>query len=156
MGSISLEQVTEEICSDCVFKHLSLIDGHVTSVYAKALEQFELTPNQLSFLVVILKVSAITEVTPALFGKILGKEKSTVSRNLKRMEERGLVRFKTSDRGYASAVMVTEKGRKVVMAAYDSWVEAQKIIKDSLGEDLIRSLKSFSAELSEGVSSGSR
>lgn len=148
MVETSLEKIADDICSDCIFKHMSLVDRHVTSVFSKALSGLGVTPNQLCFLVVILKISAIADATPSLFGKILGMEKSTVSRNLKRMATRGLVEFKTTNRGYASEVSITDAGKEAVTAAYESWSKAQETLKESLGEDIVQGLKQFAGQLS--------
>ena len=62
-------------------------------------------------------------------------EKSTVSRNLDRMEKKGWIKAVEGDKGPAHLITVTPRGRKTLGSMHNAWKKAQKDAARLLGEE---------------------
>jgi len=68
-----------------------------------------------------------------------GYEKSTLSRDLGRLVERGWVRM-TPGGGRSQHLEITDRGRKMLQAVTPAWEEAQAQVRRLLGPRLIKQL----------------
>ena len=62
-------------------------------------------------------------------------ERTTVTRDLKPLEKRGLVEIKSGEDRRVRVVSLTEKGREVLASAYPLWKRAQSHFVDGMGHD---------------------
>ena len=76
-------------------------------------------------------------VKPAVVADLLGVERSTMSRNLAVLQERGLVHTTaTSASGRSLAVAITDAGTATLAAADQAWTLSQASLLDRLGADV--------------------
>lgn len=112
----------------------------VARLYDDALRPYGLTSAQLNILVMI---ALAGPVAAAEVGRELDLEKSTLSRNLRRMIDNGWVR---DDR----ALVLTAAGERLLVEAKPAWDAAQREARARLGDDAIAMLE----ELTKGVRGG--
>jgi DNA-binding MarR family transcriptional regulator len=77
-------------------------------------------------------------------ASLLEMERTTLTRNLQPLEREGLLRVDAGVDQRTRAVRITEAGRAVLQKAKPLWLDAQKSIRNSLGEanltDLLEAL----------------
>lgn len=78
-------------------------------------------------------VAAEDGVSISVLAERLGLDRSTLGRNLRVLEKRGLVRLGAADDGRARAVRITETGRAAYLSARPYWCEAQATMRARLG-----------------------
>jgi len=100
----------------------------VTRIFDGALRPLGITPAQLSLLVII---ELQGPVAPSVVGRFLDIEKSTLSRNLRLMNEAGWIHEKAE--GQEKRLELTVSGRKILAEAYPLWRAAQKKASNTLG-----------------------
>ena len=117
----------------CVSNQLHQTARAVNRVYCEELRAVDLNRAQFSILAYLetLKRSQLTELAGLLF-----MDRTTLSRNLKPLEARGLIQVSPDpDDRRARQVELTEEGRQLFLAAVELWRNAQKRILDSFGSD---------------------
>ena len=87
MGRARRTKPTEEImANDCLARRVRLLSRIVTGIYEEAFRPLGLTVAQLNLLVLLARRGPIA---PGAVAKLLRLDKSTLSRNVRLMEERG-------------------------------------------------------------------
>ncbi|HYS29730.1 MAG TPA: MarR family winged helix-turn-helix transcriptional regulator [Candidatus Limnocylindria bacterium] len=117
----------------------------VTAYFDEQLRPARLRATQLNLLMAI-EVSAAPTVTD--LAEILGMDRTTMTRNLKLLRDRGLVA--------RHRIALTEKGRRSAAAALPLWEKAQAQILRSLGERRWAALLGELAAAKASVQSRSR
>lgn len=124
---------------DCLCAKVRKLNRMVTTIYDNGLRELGLTANQLTILAVVGRYGPI----PA--GKVataLAMEKSTISRNLERMKEKGwLSSAPEPDDQRRLALKLTKTGRELVKSAEPAWGKAQQKVSQLLGEDVAAFLR---------------
>ena len=114
----------------CVASKLSLSLRVVSAIYRKHLKSHNVTMSQLGLLMVIGKHKFLRQ---SEIGKKLMLERSTVTRDLKRMIEKGyLVKKYDASR---PVIYITDKGASYVESIIPDWKAATEEAKRKLGED---------------------
>jgi DNA-binding MarR family transcriptional regulator len=78
--------------------------------------------------------------TPRQIERRLSLDKSTVSRNVERMQRRGWVKFVSGEDGRSHYLELTAKGDKLLRESATAWEQAQKKMAVLLGKDGITAL----------------
>ena len=115
----------------CIADKLRLLNRIVTQLYDKALRPTGLTTSQMNILVVVAKFG---EATPVEVGNWLHLEKSTLSRNVRRLQHSGWVTIRPSGKGRTHTLKLTVKGNRALRKALPLWESAQKKAKTILGK----------------------
>jgi DNA-binding MarR family transcriptional regulator len=75
-------------------------------------------------------------------------EKSTLSRNMRKLEDAGLIQMDQDPNNRTQKqAMVTEKGLELVLDAYTAWDEVQSRIRTSFGAEQFNQLLSLLGQL---------
>lgn len=97
----------------------------ISGIYRKHLQPFEITSSQLSILFICTKLENVNQ---AKLSKILKLEKSTVSRNIKRLLDRKLIK---KEKG--QVMTITHVGKLLLEQIIPEWdkakIEAKKALK---------------------------
>ena len=114
---------SERIASECICSRLRLLNRVVSSIYDEALRPYRLEISQLSLLIAI---DLLRErATGARVAAAVQVEKSSLSRELQRLESRGLIRRAPSEAERAVRIELTARGRGLIAAALPGWQAAQ-------------------------------
>lgn len=133
----------ERIAAECYCMPLRMLARVVSGVYDEALRPLRLRAAQLNILVVIARLSG--EATPAKIAAILLIEKSTLSRDLDRLEQCGWIA--SSADGRLRRLAVTAAGRKLLRDAMPAWQRAQAKVVALVGKTAAESLSVAAARL---------
>lgn len=127
----------DRIASECLAVRVRLLNRTVTGIYDAALRPLGMTVGQLNILVVVAKLGP---VSPGEVARRLNMEKSTLSRNLDRMQGHGWIGVLSGESGRRQALEIRSKGRKLLEKAVPLWDEAQADAKALLGQQGARSI----------------
>jgi len=147
----SLQAKAALIAEECIAVKLRLLTRAVTKIYNRALRPHGLTVSQMNILVA---ASHLGQARQQDICQALHLEKSTLSRDLARMRDRGWVAGSPGDDGRSNLLRVTAHGEKLLQKAIPAWRQAQEQAAALLGErDIValgraaKTLRSSSHEL---------
>jgi DNA-binding MarR family transcriptional regulator len=124
--------LAEEVGSACLGMRVARLHRVISRLYEQALQTAGLTQPQMEILTVL--ISAGGPVRPSDLGARLMLERSTVSRNLALMQNRGWVTVaETSPTGRAMSVTVADAGVAAFTSASTTWRSAQASAERMLG-----------------------
>ncbi|MER3329562.1 MAG: MarR family winged helix-turn-helix transcriptional regulator [Candidatus Kapaibacterium sp.] len=118
--------------SACLASKVGRISRLTSNIFRKHLSKHDITESQLSILFI---TSKMKEITQKQISDIYYLEKSTVSRNLKRLVDKGYLEEKQLPR-----IVITSAGLDFVTEVIPSWNNAMAEIKDELGENGISAI----------------
>lgn len=130
LESKAVHALWSEPCIAAQVRHVSRV---VLGVYDQALRAHGVTVAQLDLVMTLL--TGGDAVRPIDLARALHMDRSTVSRNLKRLEERGLVELAPGSSGRESLVTVTDEGRALTERAAADWFAAQRSTARRLGDE---------------------
>jgi len=104
----------------------------ITRVYDDALRSLGMTSSQFTLLTAVAQRDG---VTAAEIGFSLDIEKSTLSRNLKRLVGIGLVQMDPPAGRHGRGLHLTEAGSRAIQAAYPVWRQTQDVVEKALGTE---------------------
>ncbi|MCF7549322.1 MarR family winged helix-turn-helix transcriptional regulator [Pseudonocardia sp. WMMC193] len=125
------EAPADEIVRDCLAVRVRLIARAVTALYDGALDRHGLTVAQVNLLAALGKVGPCP---PSRLGEVLQLERSTVSRNLRLLQDRGWVEAVASDAKGVREVALTRAGRSTIRSVMPEWRRAQQRAAQLLGD----------------------
>lgn len=125
------DPTVERMGQECLAMRARLLSRTVTSVYDEALRPLGITIGQLNILAVVAKRGPIS---PGEVARFLSMEKSTMSRNVKRMRQHGWLRGVPGGTGRRLLLEVSATGRRMLGRAAPRWSEAQAEVSALLGK----------------------
>jgi DNA-binding MarR family transcriptional regulator len=130
-----LSEAAQEVRDGCLAFRVRRLNRRVTRIYNAALRPHGLTIAQFTMLVAL---SMGRDFRAGDLARVLDLEKSTVSRNLKRLVEH---RWAISE-GVERVLRLTATGRRLVSRAMPAWREAQREAAAAIDADLVQAIRS--------------
>lgn len=127
-----------QVSSECLGLRARRLGRDIGRIYDTALAPLGLTGPQFTLLAAL---QILAPVSPVELSRQIGVEKSTLSRNLKLMENEAWV--KTTTRGNARSVTLTAKGRGLLIRSQDAWKDAQAEASQLVDTTSLRLLQSL-------------
>ena len=115
----------------CIADKFRLLNRIITKLYDEALRTTGLTISQMNILVVVAKCG---EATPVEVGDWLHMEKSTLSRNLRRLKQNGWLTIQPAETGRTHTLKLTPKGSRILQKGLPLWESAQREAQAILGK----------------------
>ncbi len=135
-----------EMDRKCACANLRRAARAVTQLYDRSLKPSGLRSTQFALLTAVRVLGPVAVTTLARRAQI---DRTTLGRNLKLLENRGLIKIKQGDDQRIREVSLTESGDKAISEAMPYWREAQVRIESGLGaQDFENLLRDFSAVIS--------
>jgi len=119
----------------CISGKIRRCGRMVSEIFRVRLLPFNITSSQLSILFIVAKMDNVTQ---NLLSDWLVLEKSTVSRNMKRLLDRKLIQ-----KGSGKTFSMTQDGKELLEDIIPEWEEAMKEVRKKLkadGEDALNLL----------------
>jgi DNA-binding MarR family transcriptional regulator len=146
------DDLAEEVRSACLGMRVTRLHRVVARVYEQELQTAGLSLPQMEILTVL--ITAAGPVRQAALAAKLMAERSTVSRNLALMQNRGWVTAaETSPTGRAMSVTISEAGVTAFTRASTAWRRAQTTAARILGPDATSVLDQW-LDVHPGIASG--
>ena len=136
--------LSENMIQTCACLNLRKANRALTQFYDGFLRSAGIRSTQLPILTTIasagpLNISQLAKVTVI--------DQSTLTRNLKLLQEKKLIRVRPGKDKRVREVILTDRGTKVILKANPLWQEAQSRIADELGQPGFKRLLSVSAAI---------
>jgi len=125
----------------CIGNRLRCLSRIVDKDFRSSLKVFDITESQLSILFALTKLGKVEQ---GKIGEALVLERSTVSRNVKILERRGII-IKSSD--YRPEIELTQKGHDLVQTIMPIWESLMDKFIDKLGNEGMENIKSLEQKL---------
>jgi DNA-binding MarR family transcriptional regulator len=123
------------MAEQCLAMRMRRLNRIVTRIYDEELRRYDVGAAQLNALIAL---GFAGEMQPMQLGGVLDVEKSTLSRNLRRLEEREWIRI--VGQGSAQRVSLTEEGAALLGKVRPAWERAQRRTRETLGDALAGAL----------------
>jgi len=130
----------------CIALRARRLSRLVTRLFEEALRGHGITVAQFTLLGATILEGPLQ---PARLGRMLDLEKSTLSRNLRLLEEAGLVRISSPEDGTGKRAIVTERGRRALVDALPAWRRAQVRAVAALGDVIVGRLDTLIAAMAD-------
>lgn len=126
----STELLEAEVRENCAALRARMAARKLTRHYDKALRPAGLKITQFTLLIAVAegKVRSLTAL-----ADLLALERSSLVRNVKLLEDDGLIESAPSGEGRSLGLRLTKAGRKKLTQALPLWREAQSEVETSLG-----------------------
>jgi DNA-binding MarR family transcriptional regulator len=124
----------------CMGMHVRRASRILTQVYDAALRPVGLALNQFTLLVSI----QLAESTPITrLAQELFTDQTTLTRNLKLLEKRGLIAINSGEDRRVKLVSLTSEGQTILAQALPLWEQAQAEVMQHFGQQKWRTLLSL-------------
>jgi DNA-binding MarR family transcriptional regulator len=140
--------IAREIASECVGVQVRMLNRAMSRIYDDVLRPHGVKFSQLNILTV---VALRGPIQPVEVARILSLEKSTLSRNLRILEDRGWVESHSGESGNTLQLRLTAAGRRLLKSAAPAWREAQEIVTAALGERVASSIRGAAGRLEKSA-----
>jgi DNA-binding MarR family transcriptional regulator len=130
--SADISEIAAMTSSSCLATRVRQLSRIVTRVYDDAMRPLGITASQFTLLTQLAQQDGITAVE---IGFALDIEKSTLSRNLKRLLALSLIIMDPPAGRRGRGLHLTPKGQAVLKDAYPVWIEAQRLATTVMGPD---------------------
>src|SRR5262245_47791747 len=122
----------DTIARTCVAVRLRLLNRVVTNLYDDALRPLGLKASQLNVLIVTAKLGL---ARPTQVCDLLQLDTTTLSRNLKPMQQKGWLEVVPEEDARLQPFRLTPRGRRLIEKAVPAWEEAQGQARALLGDE---------------------
>ncbi len=130
-------EIAQQMSQECVARRLRQVNRTITRLYDDALRPHGLTVNQLNILAVILSEQ---QLRPGQLGQSLGMEKSTVSRTVDRMVNKGWLKITPGKDSRTQLLSVTKKGQQLLLSVTPIWDALQAGVLTSGDNNILQML----------------
>lgn len=131
-GLATISEIAESTAGMCVATRVRQLSRIVTRVYDDAMRPHGITGSQFTLLT---QLGARDGITAVEIGQDLDIEKSTLSRNLKRLLALGMITMDPPAGRRGRGLHLTSKGESVIRSAYPVWQDAQRRAMMALGPE---------------------
>ena len=131
-------ETARTVARECIGARIRLLSRKTTRIYDERLRPHGLKFSQMNILTV---VSFRGPIQPSRVGQILSMEKSTLSRNVQRMEANGWLETLSGESGNARLLRVTSQGGRLYREATPAWRRAQKEVTVLLGAETVGAIR---------------
>jgi len=125
------------IARECIGFRLRLLCRVVTGLYDDALRPHGLRVSQLSILTAVGKLG---QGRPSDLARVLHMDRSTVSRDVERLLDRGWLEQSPGEDGRSHLLCLTEAGHALLEKVLPAWREAQDQVVALLGEQAVATI----------------
>lgn len=139
-AAAELATIAETTSASCIATRVRQLSRIITRVYDDAMRPLGITASQFTLLTQLAQQDGITAVE---IGFTLDIEKSTLSRNLKRLLALNLIIMDPPAGRRGRGLHLTDKGRRVIKEAYPVWLAAQERAIGVMGPECKATLDSL-------------
>ncbi|MBV8076558.1 MAG: winged helix-turn-helix transcriptional regulator [Planctomycetaceae bacterium] len=137
-------ETADRLARECIAVRVRLINRVITALYDEALRPFGLRISQANILAA---VAYLDESRPAEVSRILRIEKSTLSRDVELMKQKGWLESDPPTGGRNQMIRLTPQGKKLLGTIQPSWEKAQAEARLLIGEDGEAALRQVASRL---------
>jgi DNA-binding MarR family transcriptional regulator len=137
-------EMADRMARECIAVRVRLINRVISALYDEALRPFGLRISQANILAAVVNLG---ESRPAAVSRILRIEKSTLSRDVELMKQKGWLESDPPAGGRNQVIRLTRQGKKLFSRAQPSWEKAQAEARQLIGDDGEAAIRQIAARL---------
>jgi DNA-binding MarR family transcriptional regulator len=149
MMSSDVARIAQSVLDRCLCKRTRSAARTITRLYDEELRSTGLRPSQVEVLVT---VAAKSELSISALADDLDLDRTTLTRNLRPLEKRGLVALSAEGRHRTRLVSLTPAGEAILATAVGHWQRAQEAMERRLGEAGVASVRQAAAAITKSAS----
>jgi DNA-binding MarR family transcriptional regulator len=130
----NVETEARRVVAACLGYRTRRLSRGVTRVYNDCLRPFDMNIAEMNLLAAI---AGQGPVQPARLGRAMELEKSTLSRNISRLIDRGWVKTLDHPDGRGVLLVLTARGSRMLLRAIPAWNVAQERARSLVTEALL-------------------
>lgn len=138
----NFKEMSGAIGRACVCFNLRKASRLLSQVYDQALKPTGLKVTQFSLM---MAVAGRQGITIGKLARPLGMDRTTLSRNARLLEKKGLIEIEEGEDRREQVLNLTEKGAGLLLEAIPIWEQVQRQLTEEVGEkrldDLLRGLR---------------
>jgi DNA-binding MarR family transcriptional regulator len=119
----------------CVFYNIRKTTRMLTSYYDRVLSPCGLKTTQFSLL---MNVLLLESATVSQLARQLGMDRTTLSRNVRLLAQKGLLRLGSGEDRREQRISLTAEGRLAIDQAIPFWQQAQSEVEKQLGQEWVK------------------
>ncbi len=127
--------------TECISARIGILQRKINTIYRKYLSPLNISESQSSILLVIYQSK---EVGQSEIATILNLERSSLSRNMVRLEKNGWIQKNES---YHPIWSLSKSGKSFMKAVLPAWDNAMKEVNSLMGTEGWKSFKNFEKSL---------
>lgn len=127
-----IRKLAEEEARGCACGNIRQAARAVTQLFDEALRPSGLRATQFGILAATM---AMGPLTVTKLADVTVTDRTTLTRNLKLLAKKGLIRIQRGNDGREREVTLTERGRDALAKGYPFWQKAQAHVVKGLGEE---------------------
>jgi len=131
-ATASIADIAENTANACLATRVRQLSRIITRVYDDAMRPLGITASQYTLLA---QLAARDSITAVEIGHELDIEKSTLSRNLKRLLALGHINMDPPAGRRGRGLHLTPKGQAILKDAFPIWQDAQKRTVSAIGAE---------------------
>lgn len=135
---------SKEIIADCLAVRVRIVARTVSAIYDHAMARHDVTIAQVNLLAAL---DGLSPCPPGRLGEALQLERSTISRNLDLLIQKGFVAAVSSDAKGIREVTLTDAGKRKIQAVLPDWRAAQQRAGELLGKEGIEAVHQAAASV---------
>lgn len=145
-----LKAISDTMIEACACLNLRKANRALTRFYDRLLSPSGIRSTQLPILTAL---ASAGPVTLAQLAKLILVDQSTLTRNLKSLKERHLIRVQPGMDKRVREVSLTKQGKEIIRQVHPLWEEAQTRITEEIGTSGLEQLLEVSAAAIKATSS---
>jgi len=130
----------------CMCYNMRRTNRIVTAHYDRIISPSGLKATQLSLLATVLLQD---KASLSKLAKMIGMDRTTLSRNVRLLEQKGMIKVLTGEDRREQLINLTDKGREAIGLAVPLWEQAQAEVVDIFGGEWVQSFLSDLRKLSK-------
>ncbi len=143
-------EVCWEVRRTCACDQLRRVTRGITQVYDDAVVASGLRITQLAIFV---GLASEGDMPLSVLADRLALDRTTLTRNLKVLEDRGLIRiYEHADDARVRMISMTLEGSRMLTAALERWAKVQEFVEERFGRERLLALESELSAFSKAVS----
>lgn len=137
--NVSDKQIATEIGRNCICFNIRKSTRLLTAHYDRIMKPTGLKATQFSLLMAALQqdTASVTQM-----ANMIGMDRTTLSRNLRLLEKKGLIIVSAGKDRREQLVALTDRGKQAINQGIPYWEQAQTEVADTLGEEWVKSFLS--------------
>lgn len=141
-------QSASRIIEDCACHRVRMAARTVTRLYDEVLRPTGLRATQL---IVLVAASAKESLSISALADFLGMDRTTLTRNLRPLEQDGLITIGAEGWKRSRTIGISEAGRERLRDAFPYWEKAQTALRRQLGSEDFSRVRSVLDDLILGA-----
>ena len=141
---MEIKDIAATVSNECVANQVRQLNRSLSRIYDEQLRPHGMKISQFTILVAIANLG---EVTPQTISSTLSLEKSTLSRSLEHLVQKGWLVANYSQKNRIQTITITEAGKKQIIKVNPSWSKAQKQVEQLIAQSQLAVLFAINKSL---------